>query len=139
MSYAGDVSCAEALEAVNNGSVLVDVRTAGEWRHIGVPEVPEAPVAPLFIQWNVADGTNNPEFLSQLRQALISAKVSPDVELLFLCRSGARSVAAAEAATADGWKAFNILEGFEGVPDAHGDRVVNGWKNAKLPWKRVQQ
>jgi hypothetical protein len=42
---------------------------------------------------------------------------------------------AAEAATAAGYTAFNVLEGFEGMADGYGDRVVNGWKNRSLPWK----
>ena len=54
---------------------------------------------------------------------------------MFLCRSGVRSIAAAEAATAAGFTSYNVLEGFEGEPDAYGDRVLNGWKNRHLPWK----
>ena len=51
---------------------------------------------------------------------------------MFLCRSGARSHAAAIAATQAGWKeAYNILEGFEGDKDAdgpsqHGRRLAQG-------------
>ena len=56
-----------------------------------------------------------------------------DAELLFLCRSGVRSVAAANAATAAGFTAYNVLEGFEGQPDQSAARTVNGWKNSGLP------
>ncbi|WP_125614686.1 rhodanese-like domain-containing protein [Specibacter cremeus] len=130
MSYAGDLTPAQAWAKVADGATLVDVRTAGEWTHIGVPDTATLDVAPLFIQWTFADGSANPEFLASLRAA-----APADKPLVLLCRSGARSVAAAEAATAAGFTAFNVLEGFEGVPDAYGDRVVNGWKNSKLPWK----
>ena len=56
---------------------------------------------------------------------------------MFLCRSGARSHAAAEAATHAGWKeAYNILEGFEGDKDAQSSTAtrVGGWRKAGLPW-----
>ena len=54
---------------------------------------------------------------------------------MFLCRSGVRSHAAAEAATREGWTAYNILEGFEGDKDAAQHRnSVGGWRKAGLPW-----
>lgn len=129
MSYAGDLAPAMAWDRVAAGAVLVDVRTEGEWAHIGVPDASSLNTKPIFIQWNLGDGSNNPDFLAQLQAAVPAEK-----ELVVLCRSGARSIAAAEAATAAGYTAYNILEGFEGVPDSYGDRVINGWKNRQLPW-----
>ncbi|MBP2412503.1 rhodanese-related sulfurtransferase [Arthrobacter stackebrandtii] len=129
MSYAGDVSPESAWERVAAGAVLVDVRTEGEWQHIGVPDISALNAKPAFIQWNLGSGHNNPDFLRELAEV-----VQPGTELVVLCRSGARSIAAAEAATAAGYTAWNILEGFEGEPDRYGERVVNGWKNRKLPW-----
>ncbi|MGG5170629.1 rhodanese-like domain-containing protein [Pseudarthrobacter sp. J1738] len=130
MSYAGDLTPAQAWEKLLAGAVLVDVRTEAEWAHIGIPETKETPNDALFIQWNLAGGVQNPDFLDDLRA---QAPKNDDAELIFLCRSGQRSIAAAEAATAAGFRSFNILEGFEGVPDAYGDRIVNGWKNSGLP------
>lgn len=130
MSYAGDLTPATAWDHLAAGAVLVDVRTDGEWAHIGVPDISLLEAEPVFIQWNLANGTNNREFLSQLQEAVPTEK-----PLVLLCRSGARSIAAAQAATAAGYTAYNVLEGFEGVPDQHGDRVVNGWKNRNLPWR----
>lgn len=129
MSYAGDLAPAEAWKQIAAGAVLLDVRTEGEWAHIGVPDVSTLDVEPVFIQWNLGNGANNPQFLAELQTAVPTNK-----PLVVLCRSGARSIAAAEAATAAGYTAYNVLEGFEGVPDRHGDRVVNGWKNSQLPW-----
>ncbi len=63
------------------------------------------------------DGARNPRFTDQLREA----GVSEEQTVVFLCRSGQRSIGAAEAATADGvQKAYNIAEGFEGGLDAGG-------------------
>jgi len=55
---------------------------------------------------------------------------------MFLCRSGARSHQAAQAAMQAGYaNAYNILEGFEGDKDANGHRnTVGGWRFAGLPW-----
>ncbi len=130
MSYAGDLPPVTAWEHVAAGAVLLDVRTRSEWEHIGVPDTSALNTEPLFIQWSLADGSHNPEFLAQLQAA-----VPRQAPLVVLCRSGARSIAAAEAATAVGYTAYNVLEGFEGVPDPYGDRVINGWKNQQLPWR----
>lgn len=133
MSYAGDLSPQEAWAKLEAGAILVDVRTEGEWAHIGIPDTASAgekPNDPLFIQWNVAGGAPNPLFVEQLRR---QAPEDTGVELVFLCRSGARSIAAATAATAAGYTAYNVLEGFEGETDRFGERTVNGWKNRGLP------
>lgn len=133
MSYAGDLSPLQAWARLEAGAVLVDVRTEGEWAQTGIPATASATGEgrdPLFVQWTFADGAANPQFLDQLRQ---QAPESAGAELIFLCRSGARSVAAANAATAAGFTAYNVLEGFEGEPDQSGARTVNGWKNRGLP------
>ena len=41
MSYAGDVTPAEAWEALSDdpAAVLVDVRTAAEWAYVGLPDL----------------------------------------------------------------------------------------------------
>jgi rhodanese-related sulfurtransferase len=129
--YAGNLTPNQAWQKLQDGAVLVDVRTEAEWTHIGIPDTSAASGPALFIQWNLAGGTPNPRFLDELNEQL-----GPNApELVFLCRSGVRSVAAATAAAATGLTAYNILEGFEGIPDAYGDRTVNGWKNRQLPWK----
>lgn len=130
MSYAGDLAPAQAWDQLSQGAVLVDVRTEGEWVHIGVPDLSALGAEPVFIQWNFANGATNSAFITEL-----AAAVPAGTPLLVLCRSGARSIAAAQAATAAGYTAFNVLEGFEGVPDSYGERTVNGWKNRQLPWK----
>jgi rhodanese-related sulfurtransferase len=134
MSYAGDISPDEAWAKLEAGAILVDVRTEGEWAHIGVPDTKATQNDPLFIQWSLAGGIPNARFVEQLKQQL--KQQAPDVEgreLVFLCRSGARSIAAAIAATDAGYTSYNVLEGFEGEPDRHGERTVNGWKNRGLP------
>ena len=130
MSYAGDLSPTEAWAKLEAGAILVDVRTEGEWAHIGIPDTKATENDPLFIQWNLAGGAPNPHFVEQLKR---QAPEDTAVELVFLCRSGARSIAAATAATQAGYTSYNVLEGFEGETDRFGERTVNGWKNRGLP------
>lgn len=130
MSYAGDLSPQDAWAKLEDGAILVDVRTEGEWAHIGIPDTKATENDPLFIQWNLAGGIPNTRFLDELKQ---QAPEAEGTELVFLCRSGQRSIAAAIAATQAGYTSYNVLEGFEGEPDRYGERTVNGWKNRGLP------
>ena len=111
----------------SGAAVLVDVRTDAEREWVG--QVPGAvPVA--WKQW--PGMAANPDFDAQLRAA-----VPEDLKVVLLCRSGVRSVAAAQRATALGLQAYNILEGFEGVPDSQSQRGhVNGWRSHGLPWRQ---
>jgi rhodanese-related sulfurtransferase len=70
--------------------------------------------------------------------ALHRSGSNQDTPLLMLCRSGARSRAAAIALTRAGFKrAYNVAGGFEGNVDHGGHRGnVNGWKAANLPWRQ---
>jgi len=56
-----------------------------------------------------------------------------------MCRSGTRSSKAANLLyRLEYTKAYTVVDGFEGdkVKDGprKGQRLVNGWKNANLPW-----
>jgi rhodanese-related sulfurtransferase len=130
MSYAGDLTPQEAWTKLQQGAILVDVRTEGEWAHIGIPDTKATDNDPLFIQWTFPGGIPNPDFITDLTQ---QAPEDAGTELVFLCRSGARSIAAAIAATQAGYTSYNVLEGFDGEPDRYGERTVNGWKNRGLP------
>ena len=130
MSYAGDLTPQEAWDKLEEGAILVDVRTEGEWAHIGIPDTKATENDPLFIQWTFPGGIPNPDIINDLNQ---QAPEDRATELVFLCRSGQRSIAAAIAATQAGFTSYNVLEGFEGDPDRFGERTVNGWKNRGLP------
>ena len=73
---------------------------------------------------------------SRLSSDELEAQTAKDAMVMFLCRSGARSHAAAAAASQIGYaNSYNILQGFEGDKDAHGHRAsVGGWQVAGLPW-----
>jgi rhodanese-related sulfurtransferase len=130
MSYAGDLTPQEAWAKLEQGAILVDVRTEGEWAHTGIPDTKATDNDPLFIPWTFPGGIPNPDFITDLTE---QAPEGNGTELVFLCRSGQRSIAAATAATQAGFTSYNVLEGFEGEPDRYGERTVNGWKNRGLP------
>lgn len=133
--YAGDVSVNDAWEMLANepGAALVDVRTRPEWQFVGVPDLGSVGKRPAFISWQAWPGMEpNEDFVEQVK----AAGHSPELPILFLCRSGARSRAAAMAMTAAGFRrCYNVAGGFEGAPDAARHRgTVGGWKAAGLPW-----
>ncbi len=114
---------------------LVDVRTDAEWTYVGVPDLSASGKRPVLIPWQVFPSMQvNQAFMDTLRRA----GATPDMALYFLCRSGARSTAAAQAALAAGFPhAYNIADGFEGPPDQDGHRgTVAGWKAEGLPWQQ---
>lgn len=136
--YAGDLTPEQTWELLTSdpGAVLVDVRTQGEWDQIGVPDTTSAGRPAVFTQWVLNNGAPNPAFLTDLESALADAGAADDAKLVFLCRSGQRSIAAARVATAAGLApSYNVLQGFEGAPGISGQRDVEGWKVAGLPWR----
>ena len=130
LPYFGALSPSDAyavIKAVPNAR-LIDVRTRPEWDYVG--HVPES----SLLEWNAyPDGRRNPEFLHRAADQGARSRSAP---VFFLCRSGHRSDGAARVAAAAGYsKAFNVLEGFEGDKDAHGQRgKLGGWRKAGLPW-----
>lgn len=136
--YEGDITPEQAWEMLldNPAAVLVDVRTEAEWRFVGVPDTSQTGREPVFAEWvNYPAGAPNDGFLDQLADAGLGPDTGAPV--IFLCRSGQRSIGAAKAATAAGMgPAYNVLDGFEGGPDPEGHRGVQGWKASGLPWRQ---
>ena len=134
-SSAGDISPRQAWEMLTSeaGSVLIDVRTPAEWNYVGIPDLGELEKKPLFVPWLFFPSM---EVNSQFAEHVESAKLDGNAPLLFICRSGARSRAAAIAMTARGYtRCYNIASGFEGDPDQTRHRgTLNGWKFDGLPW-----
>lgn len=136
MTYAGDLTPREAWEKLesNPNAVLVDCRTQAEWSFVGVPDLESLGKRTIFAEWTTfPEGRRNDDFVAQLRDS----GVSDDQEVIFICRSGHRSIGAAQAATADGiGKAYNIVDGFEGALDENDHRGASGWRAENLPWRQ---
>ncbi|WP_330250886.1 rhodanese-like domain-containing protein [Nocardia sp. NBC_00565] len=137
MSYAGDITPQQAWELLrdNPEAVLVDVRTEAEWRFVGVPDTSSIERPTVLIEWVDSSGARNGEFVEQLTSALEGR--NPEAPVVFLCRSGQRSIGAAVAATNTGIApSYNVLEGFEGPIDESGHRGGSGWRALGLPWRQ---
>ena len=135
--YAGDITPEQAWKLLgeNPEAVLVDVRTDAEWRFVGVPDLSSLNHEVVYIEWNSVDGARNEKFVAELTEHLPAA--TGDRPVIFLCRSGNRSIGAAEAATEAGIApSYNVLDGFEGHLDADGHRGGVGWRAIGLPWKQ---
>jgi len=137
--YAGDVSVTDAYSMLekDKSTVLVDVRTKAEWSYVGAPDLSAIDKETIFLEWQEFPTMKvTADFASHLMEILRARGVPAAAPVLFLCRSGARSRAAAMALTKAGQEhCYNISEGFEGPLDDKRRRgVVAGWKAHDLPW-----
>ncbi len=131
LGYAGGVPPRQAWQLVQAGqAVLVDVRSGEERLFVG--HVPGS----VHVPWATGTAlTRNPRFVRELEAKLVPYGGKETIALL-LCRSGKRSVLAAQAAAVAGFThVFNVLEGFEGEIDAAQQRGSgDGWRYHQLPW-----
>lgn len=132
-----DIRPDEAMEILcqDPRAVLIDVRTTMEYQYVGHP------IGALHIPWMEApEWKVDPDFADKVREALRQRHGEPteQMPILTLCRSGARSRAAAEELVRYGFlRLFNVAEGFEGERDANKHRsTVNGWRYRGLPWEQ---
>ncbi len=127
--------------AVSDPNVyILDVRTAEEWIWVGHPGMNKLGEG-IGLQgkvFNVAYDkyhadvlTVNPTFIKDVNEIFGS---NPDVVLITMCRSGVRSQSAAALLEAAGYRAINMLTGFQGGTDSRGYRTKNGWVINQLPY-----
>lgn len=126
----------------NNASAqLVDVRTRAEWSFVGLPNLAALDRQVILVEWkSFPTMSANDAFITELRAALGD---TPASQLLFICRSGARSHDAARRVAAEFSQSgatpvcINVAEGFEGDLNTTAQRGhINGWKAAGLPWRQ---
>ncbi len=130
--YSGNLSPIVAYRWWQSGHAkLIDIRSDAERAWVGF--IPEVPTVPWKI-WPAMD--INPQFDEQLKAALLGLPGATN-KVMMLCRSGVRSIAAAQRAQDLGYEAYNILEGFEGDPNTQAHRnTINGWRTNGLPWRQ---
>jgi rhodanese-related sulfurtransferase len=139
VAVADELSVVETLELlqVEKDAVLIDVRTAAEWTYVGVPVLDGIGKRPVFIEWqSFPSAAVDPQFVEKLGAALKKNGATEATHLCFICRSGARSGAAARAMANAGYRrCHNVKDGFEGPLNSEGHRgTVAGWLAAGLPW-----
>ena len=126
--------------------LLIDVRTPEELVFVGsVKDFDKNIPFTLnnYQEWNEEKGRYrqklNPDFLPQISALIAVKKLTKNSPIILICRSGSRSAKAANLLFLHGYKkVYTVVEGFEGdkqkLGENEGKRVVNGWKNAGLPW-----
>lgn len=139
-----DVTPSQALKMAQADAhtFIVDVRTRPEYVLVGHPTMAHHVPIKFWTGKHTTKGygmTMNASFAQDLK-----SRFDPKTDtLIFMCRSGARSCAATNAAAKAGWpadKIYNMLGGFEGDKLKNGDsafngkRTMGGWKNEGLPW-----
>ena len=138
-NHVGDVTVAQAWDRLSQDktAVMIDVRTVAEWAFVGTADLASIGKAPVFVEWQTfPDNRPVADFGDRLEQALSKAGIGHASELLFLCRSGGRSMLAARTMAARGYtRCRNIADGFEGQLDPVRQRGrLGGWKATGLPW-----
>lgn len=138
------VSAADAFDmwkADSENVKILDCRTPGEYMFVGhAPMAYNIPFLFLDTKWNTEKNKPvmpvNENFVSDVKK-----KFKTTDTIMIMCRSGARSAAATNLLAKAGFtKVYSITDGFEGdklkAPGSEkdGKRLVNGWKNASIPW-----
>ena len=145
--YLTSQETAKFMDQNASKALFLDVRTTAEVTFLGMPMQADASVPymkePDFPVWDSVKGTfklePNPGFLPEVRRRLSAKGLGPNDAIVLICRSGDRSAAAANLlAEAEFKNVYSVVDGFEGDLAADGpkagQRAVNGWKNAGLPW-----
>jgi rhodanese-related sulfurtransferase len=137
----------EKLNELGDSALFVDVRTRAEVVFIGMPSNADANIPYLttggFEEWNDNKHTfkliPNSAFVMRINELVTRKGLTKESPIFLICRSGSRSAKAAKLLDAVGYKnVYSVTDGFEGDKaksgPRKGERVVNGWRNAGLPW-----
>lgn len=117
-------------------AILIDVRSGMEFLFVGHP------VGAIHVPWiDEPDWNINPDFVKHVRQVMLGGVSHSDqasAPVILICRSGKRSLEAAEALIKTGiTEAYNVSDGFEGeLNDSHHRSSVGGWRFSGLPWEQ---
>ncbi|MDH5323989.1 MAG: rhodanese-like domain-containing protein [Gammaproteobacteria bacterium] len=144
------MSAAEAYKMVNknpNDMVFLDIRTRAEVNFLGAPTLVDANIPYMKLnEWYAWNEKNqnfkmevNSDFADDVAAKVAEKGLSKQNPIILICRSGTRSSKAADLLAKLGYtQVYSVVDGFEGDKAKQGkhkgQRVVNGWKNAGLPW-----
>ena len=127
--------------------LLIDVRSRAEIKFVGASDMIDANIPARFFgtdfEWSSKSAnyrtSYNDHFVKDVENLLTLKKMDKNTPIILMCQSGSRVPAAAEELHDAGFsKVYSQYQGFEGIKAKtginQGQRVVNGWKNAGLPW-----
>jgi len=122
-------------------AILIDVRCDAELIFVGQADLASINGNFTTLAWKIFPAMNlNPRFTVNLEKVLQEkfGEDAKEANLIFMCRSGARSSEAAIHMAEAGYKhCFNLTGGFEGNLDENAHRGnIDGWKANNLPWRQ---
>jgi len=127
-------------------SLFVDIRTRAEVQFVGAPSLIDFNIPYMLHDkesWNEKKKKfsmePNSNFSIAIDEAIKKKGLNKNSKIILICRSGNRSAGAVNLLDQLGYKnVVTVTDGFEGgkakTGTNKGHRVVNGWKNAGLPW-----
>jgi len=135
------------MQAHGEKTLFLDVRSRAEVNFLGMPTVADANVPYMELsEWFAFDDKKqhysmdvNSDFATEVARRIEAKGLGKDDAIIVMCRSGSRSAKAADLLAQLGYtKVYSVTDGYEGdkakAGDHAGQRVVNGWRNAGLPW-----
>ncbi len=130
------------------GVAFFDIRTRAEAMYVGWPAdadalVPYVEHPEMMTEWDdkrfMYKLEPNQDFVPEIERRMSEKGLGKNSPIILICRSGDRSSKAADRLQMAGFsRVYSVAEGFEGDSAKDGEklgqRVINGWKNADLPW-----
>jgi len=115
------ITCKEIKDYLkkNTKSVLLDVRTQGEWDNDGKPDGDKIGLKTYFLE------IQREAFFDFVKE-FKNLNINQDNDVLVICASGERSQITAELLSKENYKSINISDGFMGSQEGIG------WKNNGL-------
>ena len=116
-----NISALDAFELLSkkDNAHLIDTRSKLEWKTTGVPDLTSINKEINLVNWGPVLDKN---FFEQYKKFLLVSFDQKD-SLLFICRSGSRSLMAAQFAIKFGYKnSFNIYDGFFNENDQNWEK-----------------
>ena len=145
--YLTPIEAYELKQEKGEALAFIDVRTRGEVKYIGIANGIDAHIPVRFIRddyaWSSKSNTYrtrlNSGFVDDVGRLMQSMNLDRTAPIILICQSGSRVPEAAKLLHAAGYsEVYTQYQGFEGVKatdgERKGQRIVNGWKNAGLPW-----
>jgi rhodanese-related sulfurtransferase len=135
------------MKAEHADALFIDVRTRAEVTFLGMPTSADANIpyvlAEEYSTWSDKKKSfkfpPNSDFQMAVDKLVAAKGLKKESRIIVMCRSGSRSAKAANLLAKAGYtNVYTVVDGYEGDKAKEGghkgQRVVNGWKNAGLPW-----
>ena len=134
------------LKSSSEKILFVDVRSQPELEFVGYANRTDVNIPYVTNDFNEFDKKKsrykkeaNSNFTVDMEKQIYKHGLTKNSKIILMCRSGSRSAKAATLLSKVGYNnVYSVVDGFEGGKaksgPTKGQRTVNGWKNAGLPW-----